>query len=259
MAGHDINYIAIGGFPWTIGRPGQPPSIPGNIFADYAAGGMMAAFAISSALYARDRIGRGQYVDVAMSDGVLYLLAQYANVLQGQDPPQPGAAATSGLLPHYEVYECADGEWLSIGALEPQFWANLCEVVGREDFKARWADVVADPPGNPDVREHLAATFKQKPRDQWFAEMRSIDVCAGPVYSLDEAFADPHNRERMVVEVEDEEVGTVPVLGIGPKLSETPGSIRRITPEFGEHTEVLASLGYDEGSIAELRAQGVVT
>ena len=134
MVGHDINYISIAGALGAIGRPGQKPAIPLNILADYAGGGTMAAFSIAAALLARDRIGRGQYIDLAMSDGVLYLLASaVSDLLAGGEAPRPGAGRLSGANPHYDVYETADGGWISLGAQEAQFWENLCDVVGRED------------------------------------------------------------------------------------------------------------------------------
>ena len=111
----------------------------------------------------------------------------------------------------------------------------------------------------PEVREHFERTFREKTRDEWFAELHAIELCVAPVYALDEAFADPHNAGRMVVEVDDPVAGPVPTLGIGPKLSGTPGSIRRRAPRLGEHgDEVLAELGYEPDAIAELHARGVV-
>ena len=259
LVGHDINYIAMAGMLGIVGRPGQRPAIPSNIVGDYAGGGLMAAFAIASALYARERNGDGQYIDLAMSDGVMYLLAKYAQVLIGEPAPKPGRERNSGLFPHYEVYECADGKWLALGSLEPHFWANLCRAVGREDFVELLPELLSDSDAFPEVREHFERTFRQKTRDEWFAELRSIELCVAPVYALDEAFADPHNAGRMVVEIDDPVAGPVPTLGIGPKLSGTPGSIRRPAPRLGEHgDEVLAELGYDADAIAELRARGVL-
>ena len=257
IVGHDINYISIGGALGLIGRPGQKPAIPQNVLADFAGGGLMAAFAITSALLARDRTGRGQFVDLAMSDGVLYLLASAASgVLAGGEAPRPGEGALAGESPHYDVYETADGRWISLGSLEPHFWEALCDVVGRDDFKP----LEYDSDRYPEIREHFAKTFRQKTRDQWFEELKTIDMCVAPVYALDEALADPHNLAReMVVEVESPEIGTARQIGIGPKLSETPGEVRTVAPAPGAHTdEVLASIGYDGEKIDALREQGVV-
>ena len=257
VVGHDINYISIGGALGFIGRPGQPPAIPQNVIADFAGGGLMAAFGITTALLARERTGRGQYVDIAMSDGVLYLLASAASgVLAGGKAPEPGVEMLSGAAPHYNVYETADGKWLSLGSLEPHFWEALCDVVGREDFKPLEYDTAR----YPEIAEHFTQVFKTKTRDEWFSELLSVDLCIAPVYALDEALEDPHNVARnMVLEVDDPELGVIRQIGIGPKLSDTPGEVRTIAPSPGDHTDaVLDGAGFDAAAIAELREQGVV-
>lgn len=257
MVGHDINYISVGGALGMIGRPGQRPAIPQNTIADFAAGGLMTAFAITSALLARHQTGRGQFLDMSMSDNVLYLLAsQTGGVLGGGASPKPGAEMLSGGAPHYNTYECADGKWLSIGSLEPQFWAALCRVVGREDM----LDGEFDRSRHAEFQAHLDEFFKQKTRDEWFAELKDIELCVAPVLELAEALEDPHQQARgMTVEVQDPVAGTVRQVGIGPKFSETPGSVRSTAPSPGQHTdEVLRTLGYDDARVAALREQGVV-
>jgi len=257
MVGHDINYISVGGALSAIGRPGQKLAIPQNTVADFAGGGLMTAFAIVSALYARDRIGRGQYLDMGMSDNVLYLLAsQTGGVLAGGKSPAPGGEMLNGAAPHYNVYECADGKWLSIGSLEPQFWANLCKVVGREDM----LDKEFDSSAHAEFQAHLDQFFKQKTRDQWFAELKEIELCVAPVLELAEALDDPHQQARgMTVQVQDPVAGEIRQVGIGPKFSETPGEVRTTAPTAGQHTdEVLAGLGYDAAKIASMREAGVV-
>ena len=257
LVGHDINYISVGGALSAIGRPGQKFAIPQNTLADFAAGGLMTAYAIVSALYARDRTGVGQYLDMSMSDNVLYLLAsQTGGVLAGGEAPRPGATNLNGRAPHYNVYECADGKWLSIGSLEPQFWAALCRLVGREDMLEHQADVAAWPA----FEAHLDAFFRQRPRDAWFEELREIELCIAPVLDLAEALADEHQQARgMTVTVEDASAGAVRQVGVGPKFSATPGAVRSTAPRPGEHTdEVLRALGRSADEIAALRATGVV-
>ena len=256
LVGHDINYIAIGGALGMVGWPDTPPAIPMNIIADFAGGGMHAAYGILAALMARERTGRGQYVDIAMSDGVLYLLASMAgNVLMGGASPTRGGTLLNGSVPHYSVYECSDGGWISIGSLEPHFFVNLCKVMECEQFIPHQYDA--------SKREEIGAYFKErfatKPRDEWFEMMKQTDICVGPVYSLDEALHDPHNIAReMVVEVEHPTLGTIQHLGIGTKLSETPGSVRTTAPMPGQHTDdVLASIGLDAAAIASLKERGV--
>ncbi|MDA0270202.1 MAG: CaiB/BaiF CoA-transferase family protein [Chloroflexi bacterium] len=256
LVGHDINYIAVGGALGMIGRDGRP-ALPQNVIADFAGGGLMTAFAIVSALLARGRTGAGQYLDMAMSDNVLYLLASATGgVLAGGAPPSPGRGNLGGGSPHYNVYECADGKWISIGSLEPQFWANLCRVTGREDM----LDGEFDASRHAEFAEHLARFFRGKSRDAWFADLRAVELCIAPVLDLREALDDEHQRARgMVVDVPDARVGSVPQVGIGPKFSETPGAVHSTAPRAGEHTdEVLAALGYDQARVTSLREQGVV-
>jgi len=258
LVGHDINYISVGGALSAIGRPGQKLAIPQNTLADFAAGGLMTAFAIVSALYSRDRSGGvGQYLDMSMSDNVLYLLAsQTGGVLAGGEAPKPGATNLNGAAPHYNVYECADGKWLSLGSLEPQFWAALCRLVGREDMIERQSDASAWPA----FEEHLDGFFRRKTRDEWFAELRDVELCIAPVLDLGEALGNEHQQARgMTVSVEDASLGTVQQVGVGPKFSATPGSVRSTAPRPGEHTdEVLRALGRDAEQIAALREEGVV-
>jgi crotonobetainyl-CoA:carnitine CoA-transferase CaiB-like acyl-CoA transferase len=257
LVGHDINYISVAGALGMIGWPDTPPAIPMNIIADFAGGGLHAAFGILVALMARERSGKGQYVDIAMSDGVMYLLASLTgSVFAGGASPTRGGTILNGSVPHYNVYECADGGWISIGSLEPHFFVNLCKTLGREDFiPHQW-----DSSKREEIAEFFRARFKTKTRDEWFAILSQSDICAGPVYSLEEALNDAHNRARnMVVEVDHPTLGKVKQLGIGTKLSETPGAVRSTAPLAGQHTDdVLQSLGYDEAAVSALRERGVV-
>lgn len=257
LVGHDINYISVGGALGMIGWPDEPPAIPMNIIADFAGGGLHAAYAILAALYARERTGRGQYVDIAMSDGVLYLLANAASSYFATGRiPEAGATILNGSAPNYNVYRCKDGGWISLGSLEPHFWANLCRVMERQDLIPHQYDGEK----RDEVFAHLRERFKTKTRDEWFEILKQTDICAAPVYRLDEALSDPHNLAReMAIDVADGERGRVRQIGIGTKLSDTPGSVRSTAPAPGQHTdEVLASIGYDGGRIAALRQRGAV-
>lgn len=256
LVGHDINYISIGGALGMIGWPGQPPAIPMNIIADFAGGGLYAAFAIVAAIIAKGKTGRGQYIDMAMSDGVTSLVTFIANqYFSGGHVPRPGEDFLNGAVPSYHVYETADGRWLSIGCLEPWFWQELCEALGCPEFiphqnnRERFAEIF----------QFFRRKFREKTRDEWFAELRQRDICVAPVYSLDEVFTDPHVQSRgMVVELSHPEFGPVRQVGIAPKFSETPGAVRRLAPKRGEHTvEVLREAGYAKAEIEEMRAAGV--
>ncbi len=259
--GHDINYISIGGALGMIGSegPGKRPAIPVNIIADFAGGGLMAAFAILCAVQARERTGKGQNIDVAMSDGVMSLISSMAamHFASGQEIA-PRDSMLNGAVPHYNVYECADGRWFSVGALEPWFYANLCTVMGREDFIEHQA--MSDAAKAAEISAHFTAQFKTKTADEWFRLLNEVDVCAAPVLSLSEAFEDPHNIARkMVLEVDVPGGGTVRQVGIAPKLSDTPGEVRGPAPTPGLHTDdVLGELGFDAAAITKLREGEVV-
>jgi crotonobetainyl-CoA:carnitine CoA-transferase CaiB-like acyl-CoA transferase len=258
LVGHDINYISVGGALGMIGWPDTPPAIPMNVIADFAGGGMHAAYGILAALYARGRSGRGQYVDIAMSDGVLYLLAMSISAYYATSGvPLPGQNVLNGHVPAYNVYQCKDGGWISLGSLEPHFWANLCRVMGREDY----IPFQYNGEKRDEIFSFLREQFLTKTRDEWFEVLKQTDICAAPVYSLDQALQDPHNLARnMVIEVEHGEAGKIKQVGIGTKLSETPGAVRSTGPSVGQHTDdVLAELGHDGAAIAALRERGVVS
>lgn len=259
--GHDINYISIGGALGMIGTEGKggKPAVPVNIVADFAGGGLMAAFAILCAVVARQSTGRGQNVDVAMSDGVLSLISSlaatyFANGLN----IEPGTFVLNGAAPYYDTYETKDGRWFSVGAIEPWFYENLCRVMGREDFIADQA--TKDGARREEIAGVFRARFKTKTAEEWFTILNEVDVCATPVLTLAEAFRDPHNRARqMVVEVEAADGTLEEQVGIAPKLSATPGQVRHRAPYAGEHTDaVLRSLGYEASVIARYREQMVV-
>lgn len=256
LVGHDINYISIGGALGMIGWPGAPPAIPMNIIADFAGGGLHAAYGILLALMARDRTKKGQYVDIAMSDGVLQLLSSMTSqYFSSGVVPERGTTMLNGSLPNYGVYECGDGKWISLGSLEPHFFANLCRVMGKEEWTPRQSDTSLF----GEMRDHFATQFRSKPRAEWFRIMSETDICVAPVYTIDEALADPHNLHRkMVVEVDAPGVGKVKQIGISVKLSETPGQVRFVASQPGQHTdEVLTSLGYSAAGIATLKEKGI--
>ncbi|MCH8161043.1 MAG: CoA transferase [Chloroflexi bacterium] len=222
-----------------------------------AVGGVTAFFAICSALFYRARTGKGQFVDIAMSDGVLYLLASAVSTLMMTGRvAERGAFALNGALPQYNVYECSDGGWISLGSLEGHFWVNLCNAMDREDF----IPYQMDGSKRDEVFAHFREKFKTKTRDEWFEILKQTDICVAPVYSLDEALEDPHNVAReMVIELEHPQAGKVKQVGIGTKLSETPGAVRSTTPVPGQHTdEVLADLGFDSEAISAMREGGIV-
>ncbi len=259
--GHDINYIAIGGALGMIGdyAAGGRPAIPANIIADFAGGGLMAAFAIVCALQARERTGEGQYIDLGMSDGVLSLITSALAGYEGAAADMsPAAHVLNGGEPHYQVYETADGRWFSVGSMEPYFYANLCRALGLE----RYIDDqgTADASRREEIRRAFAAAFRTRSADEWHRLLNDADVCAKPVLSLEEALSDEHNIARgMVVEVPTPDGGRMRQAGVAAKLSATPGRIRGGAPARGQDTEALLSeLGFAADAAASLREREIV-
>jgi crotonobetainyl-CoA:carnitine CoA-transferase CaiB-like acyl-CoA transferase len=257
LVGHDINYIATAGVLSMLGRPGQPPTIPHNLVADYAGGGMHGAIGVLAALVARSQTGRGQYVDVSMMDGSLSLLAQaFSAFFAGGKLPQRGETIFDGGIPNYNVYLTKDGKYITIAAIEPWFFANLCRALGREDFIAHEFDSSK----RAEIARVFSETFKTKTRDEWFAILTRNDICAGRMLTLDEVPSDPQVLAReMIVEVEGPGGRKIKQVGVSLKFSDTPGSIRSLAPQLGQHTdEILGALGYAKDEIDRWREAGAI-
>ena len=257
LPGHDINYIAVAGMLDMVGRPGEPPAIPLNVVADYAAGGLQAAYAILAALLARDKTGRGQRLDIAMSDGVMYLLAAaFSQYLASGRVERRGEGMLNGGVPYYNVYQTKDGGWLAVGCLEAHFFANLCRALDCDDLMPFQYDASH----HDETFRRLRERFLTKTRDEWFELLKDVDACVTPVHSLADAVADQHNQQRgMVVEVEHPTLGKVRQVGIATKLSETPGRVRTTAPRPGQHTdEVLSQAELTAAEIASLRQSGAI-
>jgi len=256
--GHDINYISIAGALSYIGPKGGPPIIPGNLLGDFAGGGMHGAIAILAALIARGKTGKGQFVDVAMLDGVVSLINTMLNwSLATGHVPKPGDHVNTGAFPFYNVYETSDGKYVTLGSIEPWFWSNLCRALGCEDFIPYQWDTGTK---RDEIFAYFREIFKTKTREEWFQVLGEGDIGIGKVNSLDEVASDPQIQHRhMFVVVEDPKVGKVRQVGIPFKLSATPCKILRPTPVFGQHTEeVLQGLGYTKSQIKNLRQDGCV-
>jgi crotonobetainyl-CoA:carnitine CoA-transferase CaiB-like acyl-CoA transferase len=257
LVGHDLNYIATAGVLSILGRAGQLPTIPHNLIADYAAGGMHGAIGILAALVARTQTGRGQYVDISMMDGSMALMAQsFANFFANGRLPARGETPLDGAIPNYNVYETSDGKIITIGAIEPWFFANLCRALGRDDLVEHEYNSAK----RAEIYEFFKATFRTKTRDEWFELLSRTDICVGKMNTLDEVEADPQVQARkMIVELDTPDGRKVKQVGISVKLSETPGSIRSLAPTLGQHTEELMhGLGYSDEQIEKWRADGSV-
>jgi len=255
-AGHDVNFLAHSGVLGLIGAPDRPPSIPGVQIADIAGGGMNAAIGILLALMAWERIGKGQYIDISMTDSMVSLLPLTLFLQQrtGEDPKR-GETLLSHRYACYNTYETADGRYLSIGAVENRFWKRLCDHLGMPAY----ASLQYDEKRRLEIVDFLRTTFKQKTLAEWESELADMDICWGPVRNLQEVLQEPLFRQRnMVVDIRDQKGETTTTLGVPVKLSETPGSIRTPPVNFGESTiPILRGLGYTENQIKEFANKGV--
>ena len=260
MAGHDINYISFAGALGLIGPESGKPSIPLNLIADYAGGGLCGAIGILAALMAREKTGRGQYVDIAMSEGVLYMLSgMISDVLARGTSLQRGGNRLNGGAPYYNVYRTKDDRYFSIAALEPWFWENLCRALDREDLLPHQEATGAK---QAEVEQALTEAFLTKTRDEWFEALKDSNISVGKVYSLEEALDDPQAQHRgMVLEVEAPDIpeGKVRQVATPIHLSETPGEVRHLGSVTGQHTsEVLEELGFEGAAVADLKRRQVV-
>ena len=258
LPGHDINYISFGGALGIIGTA-DSPAIPSNLVGDFAGGSLHAVAGILTAIIARDKTGKGQYVDVSMTDGVVSLLAWITSDYFYQGTVlKRGEGLLSGQEPFYGVYRTKDDKFLSVGCIEPHFWENLCRHLGREDFIPH---EMAEAEKKQEILTYFQEVFRTKTRDEWFEELKEKNVAVGKVYDIDEVFTDPQVLHRqMLVKVPHPTLGEVPQVGIALKLSDTPGRIRSTAPVLGEHTgETLQKLGYTEEEIGILRSTGAVS
>ena len=264
---HDMNYLSLAGVLGLIGEPGRKPVIPLNLVADYAGASMHGALGIVLALYARERTGRGQHVDVAYLDTSVSLLAATPNMrffFSDGLAPRRGEGFLGGSYPYYAIYETRDGKLLTIGCTEPWLWENFCQAIGRPAFArfARKPDqfVRAADAEEEAARREIEAIIKTRDRDEWFALLTKADVCVGKVYDVEEMVRDPQvNHRQMIVDVEHPKHGRVRQVGIAIKLSDTPGTLRSAAPLPSEHTEdVLKDLGLSAADIGRLRDTGVI-
>ncbi|MFX1518718.1 MAG: CaiB/BaiF CoA transferase family protein [Promethearchaeota archaeon] len=257
LPGHDVNYLGVAGIASLTGEPDQP-KLMGVQVADIGGGGLNAALAILMAIIARINTDEGQYIDVAMLDGAMSWLAfTFPRYWASKEVPVRGNDLLTGGRPGYGIYKTEDNKFIAIGALEPKFWSNLCTAIDREDLTN-----AQQPTGKKkqEITEILKNVILTKTRDEWFELSKQTDICISPVYELDEIITDPQVQAReMVVDFEDDRVGSVKFIGQPFKLSKTPGSIRSRAPRYGEHTdEILRTLNYTEQEIESLHEKGVI-
>ncbi|MDT0619500.1 CaiB/BaiF CoA-transferase family protein [Salinisphaera sp. P385] len=249
-AGHDINYIALSGALHAIGEPGGKPVIPLNLVGDMGGGGMLLAFGVVCALFEAARSGEGQVVDAAMVDGTAQQLWMQMGMMAAGlwNPRQRSANLLDGGAPFYQVYETADGGYVALGALEPQFYAELVERAGLDPERfGKQMDTAAW----PDMRAVLAEVFLTRTRDQWCAILEGTDACFAPVLAMDEAARHPHNAARGTFLEVDGWTQPAPA----PRLSRTPGEVRHGQHRPGaDGVAVLRAAGFEDAEIDRLRA-----
>jgi alpha-methylacyl-CoA racemase len=247
-AGHDLNYMATAGALVLNALPGGRPHPLAVQVADIGAGGVGAAAAILSALLGIARGGEGRHLDVSMLDGALSWQAMpIAEAFAGGEQPVAGRTRLTGRFPCYRVYECADGRFLSVGALEPKFWSALVEALERPDLLASHLD------DSPEAHAELEAVFRSRVRDEWAARLAGLDVCVEPVLEVAEVESNPQVAARGLIRHEATGVEVAPAVPL------EPGWRRLDPPGLGENNlEVLGEFGVDAGRLAELAAAGVV-
>ena len=253
-AGHDINYIALAGALEPIGRKGQKPTPPLNLVGDFGGGGMLLAFGIAAALVERARSGKGQVIDAAMVDGAATLMGFFhAMMAMGAWSGERGTNILDTGAHYYDTYETKDGFYISLGSIEPQFYAELIEKLGldpaslpKQNDRAKW----------PEMKERFEAIFKTKTREQWCALMEGSDICFAPVLSMKEVAQHPHLAHRSTYVEKHGLIQPAP----SPRFSRTPAELDRPPARPGEHTdEILAGFGFKPDEIAKLRETKAVT
>jgi len=257
-AGHDINYLALGGFLHCSGRRSDGvPALPGASVADIAAGGMHAVMAIMAALLGRAGHGRGDFLDVSVADGVFAMMSLYVDeYLACGTEPGPGHYILTGRYACYDVYACGDGRHLAVGAIEAAFWANLCKALGLEEY----VDAQFDDSSQDEIRAAMTAVLAGRSRDEWAEMLGPADCCVAPVLSVAEAVADPQYAARAVV-VDAEHAVSGPFRQTGPVWAGTQPPERPYL--IGDATatdtaELLGAAGYAGDRIHQLIAERAV-
>ena len=253
-AGHDINYISITGALYATGRKGQKPVPPLNLVGDMGGGGMLLVNGVLAALLEAANSGKGQVIDVAMVDGAAQLMWMFHGfeTLGMWDASQRESNMLDGAAHFYDTYECADGEYISIGSIEPQFYALLKELAGlsEEDFgnqndQSQW----------PAMKDKLAAVIMQKTQAQWCDIMEGTDVCFAPVLNFMDAPQHPANVARDTYI----EVDGITQPAPAPRFSRTPSAVKHGGHDIGQDTDaVLAAMGFGEQEIAALKNSGAI-
>lgn len=252
-AGHDINYIALTGALHAVGHKDRPPPPPLNLIGDYGGGGMLLALGVIAALFEAGRSGRGQVVDAAMTDGSALLMTLiYGWARSGHWRDERESNLLDGAAPFYGTYECADGKYVAVGAIEADFYRLLLDRLGIDDplFADQWATAAW-----PDQKARLAELFRTRTRAEWCRLLEGTDACFAPVLDLAEAPNHPHNAARGTFAAAHGMVQPAPA----PRFARTPSELPAPGPRLGQHSvAILRGLGCSAADIADLLAAGVI-
>ena len=256
VAGHDVNYLAKSGILGLMGSPDKPPSIPGIQIGDIAGGSMQAFSGILLALFHRQRSGKGQFVDISMTDGLLGLLTlpMFQSRLENR-----WVGPSDGRFSHrfacYSTYTTADNRYVAIGAVEQKFWKKLCEVIDCGHF----VELQYKESAQSEIKSTLEKIFKTKSMAEWELIFDTLDSCCSGVATLEEVLEDEHFKQRGMILDSGQSKPGEKSFGIPVKLSLSPGRVRRKPPSFGEDTQyILTRLGYSERQIASFEEDGVL-
>ena len=252
MAGHDINYIALSGVLGMIGRKDEKPVPPVNLIGEFGGGGMILALGVCAALVEVASSGKGQVIDAAMTDGSALLATMVHSFKAMGIWGDRGTNLLDTGAPFYDVFECSDGKFISIGSIEPQFYSELLRITGLDQQEN---PKQMDRQSWDEMKSKIASAIKSKSREEWENLMEGTDVCFAPVLTIDEAYDHPHTLERDTFI----EVAGVKQPAPAPRFSRTPASITSAPPHPGEHTEeILLDSGFTISEISSLREQNVI-
>jgi alpha-methylacyl-CoA racemase len=252
-AGHDLNYIALSGALWAMGEAGRKPMPPLNLVGDFGGGGMFLAFGIVCGLMRAKTTGQGDIVDAAISDGTAALMAPvYGYQAMGGWKNERQSNRLDGGAPYYGTYDCKCGGWITLGAIEPQFYSLFMETLGlSEDHfgdrhdQSKW----------PDMRDQVADVFRQKTRDEWCTLMEGTDICFAPVLSMAEAPDHPHNRSRETFVAANGVVQPAPA----PRFTNAPAELPSPPPAKGQHNDTaLLDWGFSKSEISQMLTSGML-
>ena len=257
VVAHDPNYLSVSGVLGLLGRRDGPPAMSGPQISDLAAA-HLATIGILLGLRRAERTGEGEYIDISLFDSAMSMsVTALATYLGGGQAPSRGEERHNGRYPWSDIYQTSDGGFITISAIEEHFYANLCNALGKPEWLG---DQYADDARQAEIRAGMEQIFRSRTRDEWFERLKDKDLCISPVLSVAEAAESEHAKARNSIVAHRHPVaGDTRLLASPIRLRNAPASIRRHAPALGEHSaQILQSLGYDDGAIAQLAARGVI-